>query len=216
MKENATNKISFLNGAKVKIIKGKWYCYLPHEEIDLLILDPPFDYNYDLLFKLNASVIAVFGRGHFAFSYLTKKIKEGYGYHSIVNLTPANGVNAPTLPSNTFEIIHILRKGKCMFDHNYALSVLGRQGKKAPGVLNFGRPTTGSEFYKYAKPKKVMAYLCAYIPEGGKIYDPFCGIGTGAGAAIARDCYYIGTDISDIAKKIRRENLFLSVEYLNF
>jgi hypothetical protein len=213
---NESSNISFFRGGQVKIIKGEWTNYIPVETIDLLILDPPFDYDYNLLFKLNASVIAVFSRGHFAFNYLTKKIKEGYGYHSLVNLTPANGVNAPTLPSNTFEIIHILRKGKCMFDHNYALSVLGKSGKKASGVLNFGRPTTGSEFYKYAKPKKVIAYLCAYIPEGGKIYDPFCGIGTGANAAIARDCYYIGTDISDVAKKIRRENLFTNVEYLNF
>jgi len=203
-------------GANIKIIKSDYRLIALEENPDLIFLDPPFDYDYLELIKLNANVICVFSRGKAVFEYLVKKINEGYGYHCVVNLTPANGVNAPTMPSNTFEIIHILRKGNCYFDHDYALRILEKKGKKAPGVLNFGRPTSGKEFYKYAKPLAVYLYLLSYVPKGSKIFDPFCGIAISAEACKIRECKYIGCDISDIAKKNNRKDLFADVEYINF
>lgn len=208
--------LSFLDSVSIKIIKSSWENVQLNETPDLIFLDPPFDYDYKKLTRLNANVIAVFARGKNVFPYLVEKINEGYGYHSICNLTPANGVNAPTMPANTFEIIHILRKGTCYFDHSFALKVIGKEGKKAPAVINIGRPTTGKNFYKYAKGLKVFLYLLSYVEVGSKIYDPFCGIANSAEASKIRKCKYIGCDISDIAIKNSRSDLFSDVDYIGF
>jgi hypothetical protein len=207
---------SFSKEPCIKIIKDNWENISLEETPDLIFLDPPFDYDYTKLLKLDASVITVFSRGKNVFPYLVEKTNQGYGYHSVCNLTPANGVNAPTMPSNTFEVIHILRKGNFWFDHNFALKVIGKEGKKAPGVINVGRPTTGRNFYKYAKGLKVFLYLLSYVKEGAKIYDPFCGIANSAEAAKIRKCKYIGCDVSNIAVKNRRNDLFNDVAYIGF
>jgi len=207
---------SFLEKPSIKIIKDSWENISLQETPDLIFLDPPFDYDYNKLLKLDANVIAVFSRGKYVFPYLVGKINQGYGYHSVCNLTPANGVNAPTMPSNTFEIIHILRKGKCYFNHSFALKVIGKEGKKAPAVINIGRPTTGINFYKYAKGLKVFLYLLAYVEEGAKVFDPFCGIANSAEASKLRNCKYIGCDIDDIAIKNKRNDLFTDVAYIGF
>lgn len=200
------------------IVINKDYKEVSVPEPDILILDPPFDYAYSELVNLDAKVICVFSRGAKVFEYLLEKINKGYGYHSIVNLTPANGANAPFLPANTHEIIHILRRNnkgdKAYFSHDYALSVLNKTGKKAPSVLNYGRPTSGINYYKYAKPLKVMCYLMSYSPPGSNVYDPFCGSTTALQAAIYRNNNYIGCDINDVCMKINRSDLFNNVLFL--
>lgn len=198
--------------SKLKLVCGDWRDNIPREAIDLLILDPPFDYDYDNFLTLDASVIAVFGRGIYPYKYILLKSEQGYGYHNIVNLTPANGVNAPTLPSNTHELIHILRKGKCYFDHEFANKILEKTGKKAASVLNFGRPTTGAGYYKYSKSKYVMAYLMAYVPQGAFVYDPCCGISSAAYGCSLRNNRYFGVDIDkDILHKVERQDLFFTM-----
>jgi DNA modification methylase len=102
----------------------------------------------------------------------------GYGYHNIVNLTPANGVAESTLPANTHEIFHVFRKEK-YFSHEEALPFCKTEGTlRATSVLNHGRPTTGDNYFKYAKPLFEMCYCLAYSRQKAIILDLFTGSGT--------------------------------------
>lgn len=166
------------------------------EKADLEILDPLFDMDYKEIATTLPGVICVFTRGGKAFRFLADLCDAGYGYHNLVNLTPANGVAEETLPANTHEIIHILRKTK-FFSHAHALQFCKTEGDiRATSVMNFGRPTTGENYFKYAKPIGEISYLFAYSKENGLILDPFLGSGTTMVAAhqLHRRCFGIEID----------------------
>lgn len=166
------------------------------EKADIEILDPLFDMEYKEIATTLPGVICIFTRGGKAFRFLADLCDAGYGYHNLVNLTPANGVAEETLPANTHEIIHILRKDK-YFSHTHALQFCKTEGNfRATSVMNFGRPTTGENYFKYSKPIGEISYLFAYCRENGIILDPFLGSGTTMVAAhqLRRRCYGIEID----------------------
>lgn len=206
-------EFSFYKGEQIKLVRSDFNKITLLERPSIAFLDPPFDFDYKQLTSIDADTLIVFARGGNVFEYLSEKLNNGYGYHCLVNLTPANGVNAPTMPSNTFEVIHVLRSANAYFDHDHALRVIGKDGKKAPGVMNFGRSMKAANYYKHAKPVKVFSYCLSYALEGSAVYDPFCGIGNSAKAALARGCYYIGTDTGSIIKKNPVDSLLTTVGY---
>ena len=160
-------------------------------KVDMEVLDPLFDMDYMQIASKRAGVICIFGRGSKAFPFIASLCEDGYGYHNLVNLTPANGVAEETLPANTHEIIHVLRKDKT-FDHAHALQYCKTNGEiRATSVMNFGRPTTGEGYFKYAKPLGEVSYLFAYCARGRICADLFLGSGTTMVAAhqLNRVCY---------------------------
>ena len=166
------------------------------QSIAMEVLDPLFDMDYSDIKTTSPGIICVFGRGAKAFQFLANKNNEGYGYHNLVNLTPANGVAEETLPANTHEIVHVLRKVK-YFDHTHALLFCKTEGElRATSVMNFGRPTTGDGYFKYAKPLGEISYLFAYTKKGEIVCDLFCGSGTTMVAAqqLNRICYGMELD----------------------
>jgi hypothetical protein len=166
------------------------------ETADMEVLDPLFDMDYMQIATKMAGVICIFGRGSKAFPLIASLCESGYGYHNLVNLTPANGVAEGTLPANTHEIIHVLRKVKT-FDHAHALQYCKTNGDiRATSVMNFGRPTTGDGYFKYAKPLGEVSYLFAYCAKGRICADLFLGSGTTMVAAhqLNRVCYGLEID----------------------
>ena len=137
-----------------------------------------FDLDYTTIsYELTENII-VFGRGANAFPLVVMLTEAGYGYHNIVNLTPANGVAAATLPANTHELFHVLRKGG-YFDHKEAIPYCKTEGElRATSVLNHGRPTTGENYFAYAKPLQEILFCLAYCEKMGIVLDLFGGSGT--------------------------------------
>lgn len=144
----------------------------------LQVLDPMFDVDYTTIAYSLTENIVIFGRGANAFPLVCLLVQAGYGYHNIVNLTPANGVAADRLPANTHELFHVLRTGG-YFDHKEALPFCKTEGElRATSVLNHGRPTTGDNYFSYAKPLPEMLFCMAYCEKGGTVLDLFGGSGT--------------------------------------
>jgi DNA methylase/ParB-like nuclease domain len=167
-------------------------------KIDMEILDPLFDMDYTQICTTYPGVICIFSRGAKAFPFINTLCQDGYGYHNLVNLTPANGVAEETLPANTHELVHILRKEK-YFNHGHALKFCNGNGElRATSVMNFGRATTGDDYFKYSKPLGEVEYLFAYCKNGANVLDLFLGSGTTLVAAEKHNATCFGMELDPI------------------
>lgn len=82
------------------------------------------------------------------------------------------------------------------------LAAIGREEKTVEEVLEVlgyitaASPRGKDREHATEKPPKVCDWLVSSVPVGSVILDPFCGSAAIGEAALRRDCYYIGIELS--------------------